>query len=61
MLTGEDLLAKKWHVDFEYEQYKNRGYILLIRGPEATIIWVYHGLPWYVEYSMNEKKKLDKV
>lgn len=65
--VGRDLLTRKGSPEqtvdngLEYEQDRNRGYFLLLTGPEAMKIWAYQGLHCYVDSLMKEKKKLGKV
>lgn len=61
LLTGKGCQAQVKHTHFEYEQDRILRYFPLGIGPKVTMIWACHSLHWPSNYSMREKKMMDKA
>lgn len=56
LLVGETCPVQTRHNSLEYGQDRNPGYFLLAMRPAAMKILGCHGLHWYVDYPVKEKK-----
>lgn len=61
LLTGKGFPMDNRHKDFEFEKDNHHAFLLLVTGPEATMIWKGHSLYCCIDYPTNQKKKLSKV